>query len=320
MKVIKKYKCILCKRETDFIISRELREKEKANVYYCRKCKLGMLDNSRLDLDLKLFYKNNYRKKFKPVLNKRSNPETLFNIYSRFQRDRIRLLSPYLSKKMSLLEVGCSSGMFLYHIKKYVKNIFGIDYDINAAKFTSKKCSCPVFVEDIENTGLKKESLEAICMFQSLEHFRNPYESIMNLRQYLKKGGIIHIEVPNLCDSLIYAYNLSNHYKFYFHRAHLWYFTENSLKILMKKAGFKGKIYFTQDYNILNHMHWLSVDAPQNDCLQGLSSPILPLRKNLEINKAKELGNWINKIDSDYKKLLSRLKITSNIHFIGKKT
>ena len=156
-------------------------------------------------------------------------------------------------------------------------------------------------------------------MFQVLEHLENPLEFLKQIKKYLKSSGIIYIEVPNLRDALIHAYNLPHHYKFYFHKTHLWYFTKQSLMKMMGKAGFKGRIFFTQDYNILNHMHWLDCDSPQTDCIKGLSVPLLPFRNTMELAKKARLSKFMRKIDLEYKKILTKLEIASNISFIGKK-
>ncbi|MDD5689328.1 MAG: class I SAM-dependent methyltransferase [Caldisericia bacterium] len=268
---------------------------------------------------MKEFYNKDYRRKHKPLIHKESSSAELFNIYSNFQEERINLIRKFLNKKMKLLEIGCSVGMFLFHIKKYVREISGIDYDSKAAQFASKICGCRVSIGDIEETGLKERTFDVICMLQTLEHIKNPLEFLIKVKKYLKPNGIVYIEVPNLCDALVYAYNLPNHYNnFYFHAAHLWYFTAKSLNILMKKAGFKGRVFFTQDYNILNHMHWLNVDAPQPTCIQGLSSPSLSIRDSFPLDKRKKINSFIKKMDKKYKKLLVKLGITSTISFIGK--
>jgi 2-polyprenyl-3-methyl-5-hydroxy-6-metoxy-1,4-benzoquinol methylase len=309
----------LCNKDIQKIITDTLRNGEKGNVYYCEKCQLGVLDDKQSETDLKKFYNKDYRSKFKPELNKVSNPKELFDIYSNFQEERINLIKKFLTPKMKLLEIGCSAGMFLFQIKKYVQEVVGIDYDLKSVQFASKKCGCRVFDVDIEKTGLKEQTFDIICLFQTLEHLKNPQQFIEKIKKYLKPEGIIYLEVPNFHDALIHAYNLPNHYKFYFHSAHLWYFTEKSLSALMDKAGFKGQIFFNQDYNILNHMHWLSVDAPQSSCLPGLSPPLLPLRPSFDSDKKEKLDRFIKQADGEYKKLLTELKITSNLSFIGKK-
>lgn len=310
-------KCLLCGKENLVVISKELRSGEKRDVFFCKKCELGMLSDNASEAELKKFYDQVYRKKFSPRLNKSTNPRELYEIGSKFQGGRISLLKKHLNKNMKLLEMGCSAGMFLNQAKKYVKEVVGIDYDSKSADFAAKKCKCKVYSCNLDETGLKNGSFDAICMFQMLEHVKDPYKFVENAGKYLKNKGTICIEVPNLYDALIYAYNLPNHYKFYFHAAHLWYFTTKSLSDLMKRLGFIGKVYFSQDYNILNHLHWISEDAPQKDCIAGLSAPEFPLRnKSIELNS---LNKFIQRTDADYKKLLEKLGLTSNLVFIGKK-
>lgn len=310
--------CLLCNKKTNEIIATKIRGGENRNVYYCKKCELGILDDEKNEEELKKFYSKEYRKKFKPKINEKTNPQELFDTYSPFQHNRVNLIKKHLRKNVRLLEIGCSSGMFLYQIKKYVKEIVGIDYDLESAKFASKKCKCQIFTDEIEKTVLEKKSFDVICAFQTIEHVNNPRDFLSSIVQYLKPGGVIYLEAPNLSDALVHVYNLPYHHSFYFHPAHLWYFTNKSLKNLTQKAGLRGNIYFSQDYNFLNHMNWIINDSPQKNCFPGLSLPSFPTRDNIDTRTRKILDDFIKDIDKKYKTMLVNLGIASNISFIGK--
>lgn len=309
-------KCPLCQKEADKIIASELRGGEKRNVYFCSRCELGMLESKATEADLKKFYAEEYRTK--PTLTSQSDPEELFATFSPLQTNRLKLLTPHFTKKTKLLEVGCSAGMFLHRVKKHVGEIVGIDFDVASAKYASDKCDCPVYTTDIRKTPLIKNYFDVIVAFQTMEHVGNPGAFISSLKDYLKPGGILAIEVPNLYDSLAYVYDLPNHYQFFFHAAHLWYFTEKSLNKLMSALGFSGRVYHQQDYNILNHFHWIDTDTPDPRSFKRLHLPTLPLRAKQSLRIKKELTDFILDADERYKKLLAKSKITSNIMYIGK--
>jgi 2-polyprenyl-3-methyl-5-hydroxy-6-metoxy-1,4-benzoquinol methylase len=310
-------KCLLCGKNTDFLLTKTLRGGRSGKVFLCNSCELGVLDNVVSKEEIINFYKNEYRKH---ALHKQSDtPEELFNLYSNFQNDRISLIKQYLNKRTALLEVGCSVGMFLYNVRDYTKRIIGIDYDTESVKFASDKCGCIVFDRDIEKTGLPKECFDIICMYQVLEHSWDPLDLISRYKKYLKPGGIIVVEVPNINDSLRYVYNLPNHNEFYYHPAHLWYFSKKSLNTIMKKSGFTGDIVFTQSYNILNHMHWIDTDTAQKNCVAGLSVPSFTFKDDVDDMVSEKLNEFIQTIDAYYKKLLCVLGISDNITFIGRK-
>jgi len=311
--------CPICKNSIRETLAKKLRDGSNRDVFYCKKCELGILDDKRSEKELKKFYASKYRKKKDMKTIGQSNPKELFDTSSPFQEDRIKLLKPYFGKNKRLLEIGCSAGMFLYHAKKHMGEVVGMDYDIASAKYASKKCKCKIYTDDIENTNLKENSFDIICSFQALEHMKDPEKFLKKIKKYLKPNGIIAVEVPNLYDSLAYVYNLPNHKQFFFHSSHLWYFTEKSLKKLMSKVSFKGKVAHIQDYNIMNHMNWIINDDSDKDYTKGLSSPTLPIRKNIPTSISKSLDTFIKKTDKEYKKELSRLKITSNMMFIGQK-
>ena len=308
--------CPLCHNATLTIIARELRQGEKRKVFFCRRCELGILDSKIGAGELKKFYAAEYRQS--PKLTSQGNPAELFSTFAPLQDNRLRLLRPYLTKKTNLLEVGCSAGMFLYHAKKRVREVVGIDFDTASAKYAARKCHCQIYTTDITETPLPKKYFDAIVAFQTLEHVANPIEFINTLKEYLKPGGVMMIEVPNLYDALAYVYDLPNHYKFFFHAAHLWYFTARSLNKLMSDCDFKGRVHYQQDYNILNHFHWIQEDTPDPRSFAGLNPPHFPLQANISPKIKKALDQFIIKVDKDYKKILADLGITSNITFIGK--
>jgi 2-polyprenyl-3-methyl-5-hydroxy-6-metoxy-1,4-benzoquinol methylase len=311
--------CLLCKKTVENTINRELRGGEKVPVFYCSKCDLGMLAVKKSQKEVAKYYLKKYRKIGSPKLGQPVSPNVLFEMAKPFQQDRIDLLKKYFGKNKRVLEVGCSAGMFLWHAKKDVGEIVGIDYDKKSADFAAKKCRCRVYSTDIEKTNLKEKSFDIICAFQTLEHTVDPIDFVDKYKKYLKPKGIMAIEVPNLNDALVHVYNLPNHKHFFYHISHLWYFTEKSLNKLMTLSGFQGKTFFTQDYNLFNHINWIINDQPQPTSIFGLSKPKIPFRNNVGKKIEYELNHFMEKADIEYKKELSNLKITSNIFYLGRK-
>ena len=293
-------KCLLCNTDiSTTLLTDTLRDNQKVNVYYCSSCDLGILDYWKTEQQLQDFYKSQYR--LEP-------PEKTFADFSRFQKERIDLLSPYLSSQTKLLEVGSSSGMFLHGIRNKVQEVKGFDYDENSSNFTEKICNCQVYRE-LEQIPL--HYFDVICIYQTLEHVFNPVSFLQYLIQSLKPTGIIHIEVPNLRDALVSTYCNKAYTSFYFHVAHLWYFTATSLSKLLKIVGFEGIVYFVQDYNVLNHLSWIQTGKPQQ-YTEGRKIPSVPVQ-------LEEINCFFSRMDKDYKDLLKQFHITDNIHFIGKR-
>lgn len=311
--------CPLCGKSTPLIVSDKLRKGESRKVHYCRSCDLGFLDNKESAAEIKAYYRSNYRKEYKPDIQAKTDAENLFKTYAPFQVGRLDLIRPYLKKDTRLLEIGCSAGMFLWHVKKMVKEVVGIDFDAASAAYAAKKCGCTVYTTEIASTPLEKKSFDVICMFQTLEHVKDPLKFLDEVAEYLKPEGILYVEVPNLKDILVSSYDLPYHAQFYYHSAHLYYFTLKSLSKLLAKAGFKGKFSFSQDYNLINHFNWVLNDAPQKSCLGGLSEPEFCFKYGVSARVKRRLNDFLVESDLAYKRLLSELGLASNLAFIGKR-
>src|SRR3989344_8252512 len=157
-------KCVLCGSKTNTIIAREVRD-GRADVFYCKKCELGILESDSSGSKLKKYYDGEYRKTTSQKLGSGMGPQGLFDMAKDFQNNRINFLKKDFGKNKRLLDVGCSAGMFLWHARKHVKEVIGIDYDSRSAKFAARKCGCRTYAVDIEQTDLKEKYFDIICAF-----------------------------------------------------------------------------------------------------------------------------------------------------------
>ena len=311
--------CPLCGKNSGIILADGLRGGDPGKVYYCDDCGLGMLENVHDKDEIKEYYASEYRKEFKPDIEQMATMENIFQSYVGYQGERIKNLLPYLASEKKLLDVGCSTGHFLYNALPHVGEVAGIELDPAAAVFAAGKCSCRVYDTYLADSPFEKNYFDIITSFQVMEHSTDPMQFVLDIREYLKDDGRIYIEVPNMDDVLLSVYALPNYNKFYYRKVHLFYFNQKSLLKLMDLAGFTGEIYYEQDYGYFNHMHWLMLDKPQADSSLGFSDlPCLTDKWNNDGN-AVQLQEFMKKTNQEYKDLLNKLGLSAKIGFIGQK-
>jgi len=283
---------------------------------YCAACDLGMLQDQGW-ADLKTYYDQDYRKRHGPTLNQPSSYQEIFDAYVPYQGSRIECLKPWLHPRARLLEVGCCTGHFLHEVKSLVGEVVGVDYDARAARFASDVCRCRTFGGPLEEAGLEPASFDLVCTFQTMEHVPDPIRFATLLKRYLKPGGTICVEVPSLHDPLLSVFRNPGYRTFHFHEAHLFYFSPASLRAVMERAGFRGEVRGRQDYNVLNHLHWIMSNGPQSTCREGLGPPRLPIADDVEPALRAELEAWIEQVDRQYKTLMAKHGRTENVIFLG---
>ena len=304
-------KCVLCNKSKFKIITKELRYNIKRKVVQCKNCSLISLENpNQNDIN---YSEKKYRELHGPILGEKISAKKMFEIQMRFQDQRFNRVKTFLKPSSKVLEIGCSTGHFLYYIKKYVKETTGIELNKQHANFAKKYCGINVFTKSIENTDFPPKYFDVIFLFQVFEHIPNPKEFLIICKKYLKPNGTIYIEVPNINDALISEYNIREYKKFYYRLPHVFYYSELTLKRMLNDCGFEGKIKTVQDYTFFNHLHWLLTKSPQKSQLEGMEIPKIKINKN-----SNELSRWFKKINDEYKKILEKNGIAENISFHGR--
>jgi 2-polyprenyl-3-methyl-5-hydroxy-6-metoxy-1,4-benzoquinol methylase len=304
--------CPLCGVVASQVLAPELR-RGKGKVLYCSTCDHGFLAENII-LDTKAYYDGEYRQEYSHNADAATtNAREIFEIYSQFQAERLRIIEPELKTDSKVLEVGASAGQFVSHIKNRVAKVHAIELDSACCKFLNEIIGVECDAEFLENSRFFSERYDVICAFQVMEHVEDPVAFLNTLKRVARPGATIFIEVPNLRDPLLSVWDVPTYRKFFYHSAHLHYFTERSIRQVAEKAGFPDantEVTFTQDYNLLNHLHWMMNDGPQANCLVGLSEVRLKGADD-------EMSNWLSEemmaINQRYIDRLVAKKHTSNM-------
>ena len=318
---IRKYEyegeCPLCSMVTGDILATELR-RGVGVVYYCNSCHHGFLVPKK-DFNEKEYYTQNYRQEYSHNAKVAStNAREIFDIYHHYQRDRLIDISPYLTNNTTLLEVGASAGQFLSHVKGKVALVNAIELDKACCAFMQNELGIDADSELLSESIFAHKSYDIVCAFQVMEHVIEPRAFLRDLMNATKKGGVIFIEVPNLHDPLLTIWDVDPYKKFFYHSAHLHYFTEDSLKKVALEAGLMPEhieVKYTQDYNILNHLNWIMNKSPQANCHVGLSEIGF-------VGNNEKISDWLSiemaALNAKYVSKLIAEKATSNIMMILK--
>ena len=164
-----------------------------------------------------------------------------------------------LLKNKDVLDFGCGWGGFL-KIAKNCKSLNGIELRKDCLNYIKKNLKKINVSNNIKNFEKK---FDIITMFHVLEHLPKQVETLKLLKNKLKKGGKIIIEIPHAKDFLILQDELKEFKNFTFWSEHLILHTYKSLKVILLRAGFKSiNIEYYQRYNFSNHLGWFIKRKP----------------------------------------------------------
>lgn len=304
--------CPLCGALSNKVLAHQLR-RGNGMVRYCPTCNHGYLVQEQV-VDAKEYYGELYRQQYSHNAEAAAtNAREIYRVYKDYQHDRLHHIGPHLTAGSRLLEVGASSGQFLVHVKDKVAEVNAIELDKACCAFLGSELGIEAEAEFLEKSRFADQTYDVVCAFQVIEHVEQPAEFLKTLRQATKKEGTLFIEAPNLHDPLLSVWGVPTYQKFFYHSAHLHYFTEASLRKVAQDAGFRPdqiEISFTQDYNLLNHLHWIMNDGPQDDCHVGLSEISL---RGLNQEIAAWLTEEMRAVNQKYIARLVAAKCTSNM-------
>jgi 2-polyprenyl-3-methyl-5-hydroxy-6-metoxy-1,4-benzoquinol methylase len=255
-------RCNLCGHDRFKKVADKLRDTSDYKVYKCMSCGHVQLLPRPTASENKRFYDEDRQEK---TIRKKVNLENLRTNFRHDIRRRVEFMRNRFPKNKMILDLGCGYGFFLEEMAQLGYKIKGIEISKERRELAKKVTNIPIFDINVAepNVRVTIEPVDVVTLFHVLEHIAYPITFCKNIKQkLLKKGGCLVVEVPNVNELMLKACPAYN--EFYWNRAHLNYFSEETLKKVLEKAGYKEiEITYIQRYGIENLCNWLITGKPQ---------------------------------------------------------
>ncbi len=182
--------CLLCKGEQTVVLF----ERSPHTIYKCLSCHLGFLFPQPTKEDLHKLYEKSYFAEQYDLGVSPDSPE--FDRWLSLLEHRVKFFKRK-KKTGALLDIGCGNGYFLALCKKKGYDVQGLDISKFAAEYAINTLNLPIMISEISDADFQAAQFDIITLWHFLEHTQDPIQVIQSAKKWLKKNGIIIIEVPN---------------------------------------------------------------------------------------------------------------------------
>ena len=224
--MMKKNKSKLLYRVRDHLVSQEC-----FDVYWDEKEQFGWTDFKNTS-DLSAYYQS------EEYYSHQEQPKTFIQKIYSFARGLMfhykhNIISPFLFKGASILDVGSGTGDFLSFMNSKGYEVTGVENNPKAILISQKND-----IKIHENISkLSDNSFDLITLWHVLEHLPDPEETLKNTFNLLSNSGHLIVAVPNIY-SLDKDYYCENWAGFDVPR-HLWHFSTPFLINFASKYNFE---------------------------------------------------------------------------------
>ncbi len=147
------------------------------------------------------------------------------------------------AKAGTLIDVGCSAGLFLNEAQQAGFDVSGIEFSKGSAAFARSHFGFSVTDGDIHAYQGGGECFDVVTMFDVIEHVPDPVRDMQTAWSMLKPGGLFILSTPNI-DGLFprASYLVAKLLDYWPHPEpphHLYQFSDKTLAAMLAKTGFE---------------------------------------------------------------------------------
>jgi SAM-dependent methyltransferase len=152
----------------------------------------------------------------------------------RENQTRLDLVREFVEPGALLLDAGCATGDFLASARSHF-TVYGIDISagaIEAARTRLPDIASRLASRKLEDIGTDWPQFDAICLWDVIEHVRDPVGVCRALMRLLKPGGLLFLSTPDM--GSIAAKLMRRHWAFMIPPLHLGFFSRHSIAHLFE--------------------------------------------------------------------------------------
>ncbi len=283
--------CILCQNDDFDMLSTIDRYGIKYFTGICKKCGLTQQVKYPNKDFINLFYEKYYNDLYAFF----KNPEERFISQFNSAKYKYYLLKKFINftNNTTVLEIGCGAGGILSFFQSMNCQVTGIDYENDHLEFARKKKITAY--SKFENIN---KIFDIIILSHVLEHLVDVDEILDFCKKFLKKDGLIYLEVPSI-ESVTKHYDFDIHN--YLHIAHVTHFTKKTFINFINLKGFEVKF-------ANNFIHSIIYPRQKNAKIINNYENTKKILKNIKIKKffLLPLINFIKMLKLITKKIIFR--------------
>jgi SAM-dependent methyltransferase len=161
----------------------------------CQQCGL-IYQNPRLSRsDIARFYPDDYLPFSLPV---EAEQNWLRRVDWRYGvARRCQIVTRHAGSPGQLLDVGCATGVFLDAIRRLGWQVTGVETSVAASQYARRRFALSVHTGELRDAGLPDRAMDAVTMWDVLEHVQEPLDTLRELARVIRPGGSLLLTLPN---------------------------------------------------------------------------------------------------------------------------
>lgn len=151
---------------------------------------------------------------------------------------RLKALQNFLDphRHRHLFEIGCAYGFFLDIVRDWFETVQGIDITEDGTHYAREKLNLNVIHGDLLAHDLGNQKFDVVCLWDTIEHLRNPDLYLEKMSRHMQKGALLAITTGDI--ESLNARIKKDKWRLICHPTHAHYFSKKTLARLLNRYGF----------------------------------------------------------------------------------
>lgn len=212
----------------------------------CNNCDITFLEHFPDNKILETLYKDNYS-----ISTNNSDAELRRSVQQIENYHIFNIINKFNPNGNKLIDIGCDKGFFIDEARRNNFEVFGVELNKNSQSYCYN-----IGLDVRQNIEDFDLVFDLITMNHSLEHFTNPNEYLIKLKDYLVENGLLVIRVPAF-DS-VWSKIIKNKWIWFQADNHYFHYSINSMKYLLEKNKFEVMdIYHSNPSKLTHYLKYL---------------------------------------------------------------
>jgi 2-polyprenyl-3-methyl-5-hydroxy-6-metoxy-1,4-benzoquinol methylase len=190
----------------------------------------------------------------------------------RLQRELVGL-EPFRQRNR-ILEVGAGRGWFLKQAREAGWETWAVEINADALEYLRRTGTSRILVQPAEEFDAPASSMDAVRMWDVIEHLQSPRRAIARIRHALRPGGILRVSTTNFA-SLSRRVN-GPEWVYLNGSDHIVLFEPATITRLLEQEGFVSVTVRTRSFNLRRKLYHPEQELPRTRTI------LRPLRKLID--------------------------------------